>query len=185
MTSNAESRFEMLGCTMTNKWFLLCIFFAMIFVACAPQNRTPSTQTNPFYAGDLWRLTANRPEQTAKITFNLRVISSQPDGKGQFKAELKSDRSEFSAATTDASISGYPENGTTYFITPVQLNSSETMFCGFRNIKASDELLPGVVYFAKDKADIENVNPAFYFPLYKNDRSKYPVGDCKIEKIKP
>ncbi len=164
-------------------WVVLRFVFLLLLVACAPQSYVKKIyQPNPFELEAEWAISWRPKQNTTSSQTTFKIVKIEPDKQSNnyFMITLKSGRPDYANATSDGFLSYNAAGaGTSYLFLVEPKGSKESIWCGFKDIQWDQSFIKGVVYLKDEPSDVD-INPIFYFSLYKGDMSK--VGECTLEK---
>jgi hypothetical protein len=165
--------------------WLMATCIPVLLGGCVPNGTTQSTDNNikPFVSGSSWLMkwTPQNSNEHFQLKFSIVKASRKSTSDVYYLLDTKSDRPEYSNVSSDGFIS-YNSGGagTTYLFFLASQNTTKRINCGFKDIKKEQITVKGVSYLTEPNSN-EDINPIYYFSLYKGDYSK--VGECSLEKL--
>jgi hypothetical protein len=170
-----------------NKYFVrLAIAAGLLSVllsGCVPNSAPPRTDSElPFERGTTWsmRWVPQNSSEKFQLEFTVVQASRKTNSNNYFEIAIKSNRPQYADVASDGAMNYNSAGaGTTYLFFLENKNTTKTINCGFKDIKRDQVSIKGVSYL-KEVGIKEDVNPIYYFSLYKGDYSK--VGTCTLDR---
>ena len=171
-----------------NKFFLsLTIvtgFSSILLSGCVPNNPAQATENEmPFERGTTWSVkwVPQKSSEKYQLEYTVVEVKKSTFSNNYYTIDIKSNRPEYAGISTDGFMSYNSAGaGTSYLSFVPSKNTTRTINCGFKDIKSNQITIKGVSYLM-EKDSKEDINPIYYFSLYKGDYSE--VGACSLEKL--
>jgi hypothetical protein len=149
-----------------------------------PNNPAQATGNEmPFERGTTWSVkwVPQNSSEMHQLEYSIIKVKKSTFSNNYYTIDIKSNRLEYAGVSTDGFMSYNSAGvGTTYLFFLQSKGTTKTINCGFKDIKSNQINIKGVSYLM-DKDSKEDINPIYYFSLYKGDYSN--VGTCTLEKL--